>query len=248
MIKQSERYAEKRWVWALILAFALFLSAAWIVFDELFAPMESSGETVTVPDYTGAASESLSPPAWLTVRTEYRYNAEVPAGEVISQSPVGGSRRKITNERPQCEVRLTVSLGEEHVYLPNVVGEDVRVAEAALREAGFAVESIFSTGAYPEGEVLAMRPVGGRELPRGSRVTLSVSAGVPAVTVTVPDLRGMQREEALTALWLSQLALDRVIEEDSMQSEGTVIRQNYQPDTVVMAGTKLTLYVSRRRE
>ena len=67
------------------------------------------------------------------------------------------------------------------------------------------------------------------------------------MTVTVPDVRGLSRSEALMQLWLAQLSVLDVIEEDSVEEPGVVIRQNYLPGTVVMAGTKLTLYVSREQ-
>ena len=146
------------------------------------------------------------------------------------------------------ELTLTVSLGAETVRLPDVVGEDVRRAESILHEIGLAVRTEVRTGAYPEGTVYAMHPRADTELPKGSMITLSVSAGVPAATVTVPDVVGMQRGEALTALWLAQLSVDEVIEEASDAEEGVVIRQNYQSGTVVMAGTRITLTVSRRKE
>jgi serine/threonine-protein kinase len=234
--------------WAVILSFALFLSAAWVVIDELFSPLERGGETVTLPDYTGEMCDGIQAPPWIDVKVKYQYDASTPQGVVLSQSPAGGSRRKLTGDAPTCKLTLTVSLGAEEVLLPNVVSHDVRMAEATLRSAGFVVESEFFTGAHPEGEVFEMNPRGGVKLPRGSRVRLSVSAGTPAVTVTVPNLCGMQRGEALTALWLAQLSLDRIVEVDADEASGTVVRQNYQPGTVVMAGSKLTLYVSRQNE
>lgn len=236
-----------RRVWILVFSFTLFLASAWVVFDELFAPLDQSSEVVTVPDYAGMEADQIDAPEWLAVQTEYRYYSDVPAGKVVTQSPVGGSRRKISEERPQCTVTLTVSLGAQTAELPDVVGLDVRVAESTLRKLGFAVQTKISTGAYPEGEVFAMQPRANTVLPMGETVTLMVSAGVPAVTVSVPDVRGMSRGEALTALWLAQLSVAEVIETESDEAAGTVIGQNYQPNTIVMAGTRITLTVSRQR-
>ena len=245
--KKDPARSERRRVFALTVALALFFASAWVVFDELISPFDEGGASVTVPDYLGMQSDRIQVPSWLEIHTEYRYDTNAPAGEVLAQSPAGGSRRKLSDSGEKCRLALTVSLGEERVMLPDLVGEDVRTAEAELRRLGFAVESRFSTGAYPEGCVLEMSPRGGRELPKGSRITLSVSAGAPAVTVTVPNVCGMERGEALTALWLSQLSVGEVIEEDSAEAAGTVIRQSHPSGTVVMAGTKMTLYVSRWR-
>ena len=241
----TSKRTHNRWI-LLLFSMLLTISVAWVVFDRIFDPTHAS-KTVTVPDFSGMAIEEVQAEAWMELVTEYRYDETVEAGRVISQVPRGGSRRKLGRERPTCKIVLTVSLGEETVTLPDVVGMDVREAESMLRKLGFAVRTNVSTGAYPEGEVFEMSPRGESVLPKGATVTLSVSAGVPAVTVTVPDVRGLSRSEALMQLWLAQLSVLDVIEEDSVEEPGVVIRQNYLPGTVVMAGTKLTLYVSREQ-
>lgn len=247
---KSDRNArnKKRLIGALLLSFLLFVSSVWVVFDELFEPLDESVQTYTVPHFEGKSAADLRTESWLEVETEYRYDADTPAGVVLSQTPSGGSIRKISADRPTCKIKLIVSLGEETVALPNVVGADVRVAESTLRAAGFAVKCEISTGAYSEGEVFDMKPKGGTVLPVGETVTLYASAGTPAVTVEVPDLRGLSRGEALMRIWLSQLSVLEVVEEDSDEEAGIVIRQNYQPGTIVMAGTKLTITVSREWE
>ena len=246
--RNNEMRREAVWVWAVVFAFALMIAGAWVVFDEIFAPLDAGGEVVLVPDYTGMPIDGISVPSWIALEREYRYDADVPAGEVISQSPVGGSRKKVNDASGACRVTLTVSLGVETVLLPNVLSQSVQQAESSLRAAGFAVDCELVTGAYPEGEVFDMSPKGGVEMPKGSRVKLFVSAGTPTVTVLVPDVRGMSRGDALTTLWLSRLSVAEVIEVESDEDAGIVVRQNYQPNTVVMAGTKLTLYVSRQKE
>lgn len=229
-----------------MLSFCLFLACAWIVFDRLFTPFAEELPTGTVPDYVGAVYETADFPEWLSPSVEYRYDADTPAGTVLGQLPAAGTVRKIGGERPACELRLTVSMGARCAVVPeDLAGEDVRIAAARLRDAGFAVETVVSTGAYPEGIVLSVSPRGGETVPYGSKVTLSVSAGAPAVTVTVPDLFGLTRADALVRAWISQLAVATVTEEESPYPAGTVIGQNYLPGTVVTAGTKLTIRVSK---
>lgn len=201
--------------------------------------------SVEIPNFCGAEISAVAVDERFELQTEYRYDAETPAGVVLSQSPVAGSRRKLTAEVPQCTVALVVSLGEETLSLPDVVGKDARETVAALREMGFTVEVVTRPSAYPEGTILSMSPQGGTELPSGETVTLTVSAGTPSVTVTVPDLRGLSRSDALVQLWLAQLSAGDVIEEDSEKAIGSVIRQSHQPGTVVTAGTAVTLYISR---
>ena len=232
----------------LMMTFLLLLSSVWVVFDSLFAPFDTVGETVTIPDLEGMAAESVQTEPWIELETEYRYDPKTPAGVVLSQSPTGGSMRRISAASPTCKLRLTVSLGQETATVPEVIGMDVRVAESCLRAAGFTVKTEIRAGARPEGEVYDMTPTGGEIAPVGSSVTLYASAGEPQVTVAVPDLCGLTRGDALTRLWLSQLGLAEIFEVESDAEEGVVVRQDYRAGTVVMAGTKLTLYVSKRKE
>lgn len=235
----------RAWRWAALFSLILGISAVWIVFDNLFAPFGEDAVSVEIPNLCGKVLEDIELADWMELETEYRYDTDAEAGVILSQSPVGGSRRKLTSQNPRCTLSLTVSLGEETVTLPDVMGQDFREVESKLRQMGLAVELETVAGAYPEGTVFAMEPRAGTVLPVGGTVKLSVSAGTPNKTVTVPDVRGLSRSDALVQLWLSQLAVGDVVEEISDAAEGTVIRQSHQPGTLVTAGTKVTLYVSR---
>ncbi len=235
----------RRRVGLLLLSFVLFLSSLWVVIDEIFAPLGEESTVVTVPDCEGVRLEELQTVPWIEREIEYRYDPRVPAGVILSQSPKAGSTRKLTSERPTCTLMLTVSLGLETAEVPALIGSDVREAQMRLRQMGFAVRTEIGTGAYPEGEVYEVSPRAGTVIPVGSEVVLYACAGTPAVTVKVPDLRGLSRAEAITQIWLSQLAVAEIVEEESFEEAGVVIRQNYPPDTVVLAGTALTVYVSK---
>ena len=232
----------------LVLAALLAVCSVWIVVDDLFAPFESVSVSVEIPDFCGAKEEALTFSDWMAIEKEYRYDAGTDAGVVLTQSPPAGSRRKLSVKNPQCKIRLTVSLGEEYARVPELIGKDFRKAEALLRGLGFSVEMEKSEGTYPAGTVFAVSPREGSEVPVGSRIRLSVCAGLPGKSVTVPDLRGLSRSDALVQVWLAQLAVGDVIEVPSFEAEGTVVRQSHQPGTLVTAGTKLTLYVSRVME
>ena len=221
----------------------LALCCAWLVFDLLFAPFEGDGMRVEIPHYCGEAVHEAAFAEWMDVEIAYRHD-ESPAGTVLSQSPEGGSFRKLTDRFPTCRLRLTVSLGREGVTLPSLVGTNVREAEARLRALGLAVRIEKRPSAYPEGTVYEMAPMGG-EIPKGEAVRLLVSAGEPQVSVKVPDLKGLTRAQALVLLWRSQLSVGEVVEELSEQGpSGTVLRQSHVAGTLVAAGTKITIYVA----
>lgn len=243
-IKNRNRHVAR---FAALFAALLALSAAWIVFDDLFAPRHETAMAVEIPDFCGRQAEAISMPEWIDAKTEYRYDPAHPAGTVIAQSPRGGSRRRLTAQHPRCELRLTVSMGARRLAMPATVGQDVREAERILRELGFSVRRIERKSAYPEGAVLESEPRAGELLPEGATVTLTVSTGAPSAFSIVPDVVGLGRSEALVQLWLNEISLEQMIEIDADLPAGTVVAQSLVAGTRVAASSKITLYVSRFR-
>lgn len=233
----------------LLFSVCLLCAVSFTVFDFLFAPFGEQGQVVQIPDYCGQRQETLAFPEWLRATVEYRSDSDTAAGTVLSQSPLAGSCRRLTAEAPVCEVTLYVSLGRPYATLPNVIGMDVRVACAQLRGLGFSVATQFCEAPYEEGRVLFTSPDFGTRLPTGQQVTLTVSAGLPQEIVTVPDLAGKSRTDALMLLWASRLNVCEVLEENAPTSvSGQVLRQSHQAGTKVRAGTKITLYVAKQTE
>lgn len=232
---------------AALFAALLALGAGWIVFDDLFAPRHETAMAVEIPDFCGKQAEALSIPDWIDAKTEYRYDPVSPAGTVIAQSPGGGSRRRLTEQSPRCEVKLTVSAGVHRIAMPATVGLDVREAERDLRQLGFSVRRIERKSAYPEGAVLESEPRAGELLSEGATVTLTVSTGAPSAFAIVPDVVGLGRSEALVQLWLNEISLEQMIEIDADLPAGTVVAQSLVAGTRVASSSKITLYVSRFR-
>ena len=243
MDEQHYQSSVRRWRWCALVALCLLLAVSWIVFDGLFLPRGIVSQSVEIPHYCGENLNGLTFEDWLEVEVEYRHDANAPTGEILSQAPTGGSRRKLTASNPRCKLTLTVSLGEETVALPDLMGRDAREAENRLREMGLRVTVNRVEGAYPEGTVFDMDPRVGTLLPIGSEVTLTVSAGLPHKSVRVPDLIGLTRSEALVQLWLSGLTVGNVVETAPAASDGRVIRQSHRAGTLVVSGTAVTLYI-----
>ena len=232
------------------LFFSILLAAAvaWVVVDDLIAPLAKDGEIVVIPNYCGEALESIAPSESITTEVEYRYDPSVAAGEVISQEPQANSRRKRADGEKAVVVHLVVSLGAQTVELPQAVGENVRVIRARLRELGCAVETVYETGVRPEGEVLWMEPPQGTVVPVGTTVRLQVSAGTHTESVRVPDFCGLTRSDALVRLWMAGLSLGTAEEIESDRECGRVVEQSHRAGTLVPMWTKITLYISREAE
>lgn len=124
----------------------------------------------------------------------------IPEGHVVNQKPGAG---QIVKENRHIE--LTISLGPVLADVPDLVGQDIRVAEETLRNRNLEpeVEFIFSAD-YPYGEVIRQDPVSGN-LPLNSVVKLVVSKGVRPIIME--NLVGKTHERALTIL--SEMLLEQ---------------------------------------
>ena len=166
----------KKLLFANLLAFL----TCFVALDSLFGVVSVRGERITVPDFCGMTEEELSADDRFAVTAEYRYD-ESPAGTILSQEPPAGSIRKIGEDQTKCALRVVVSMGQKTVTVPDLIGQNAKVAAAELRQLGLLVEEItdrrFSALDYAVGEVLAPSPPAGSVLQVGERVELTVWEG-----------------------------------------------------------------------
>ena len=237
----------RTWRRSAAVAAVLILAVGWITIDILLQPRQKEPTTVEIPNFCGLSMENIQAEEWLDVDVEYRYDENTPTGIVFSQTPTGGSRRRLT-EDGACQVTLVVSLGRESILLPKTVGRDVWEVATELRNLGLVVGTVMQSSPREAGRVLESEPRAGESVPKGATITLTVSRGEEQKTVTVPQLCGLSRADALIRLWLCQLNVGEVVEMPSEAPEGTVFQQSYAEGTVVLPGTKITIYVSQENE
>jgi beta-lactam-binding protein with PASTA domain len=103
-----------------------------------------------------------------------------PRGIVVDQAPLPG----VTAVRGTT-VRLSVSSGARPVVVPSVVGQSQGDAVATLTRLRLRPVLRNVASARPVGIVVGQNPPAGKEVDRGSRVTLNVSTGTGPATTTV---------------------------------------------------------------
>ncbi len=238
----------RTWRRATAVAAVLILAVGWITIDTLLMPREKPPETVEIPNFCGLDANSIKADEWIDVNVEYRYDENTPAGIIFSQTPTGGSRRRLSEDGEPCLVTVIVSLGRESILLPHMAGRDVWEVATELRNLGLVVNTVMQSSPREAGRVLQSEPRAGESVPKGTTVTLTVSQGEKQKTVRVPQLVGLTRSDALIRLWLCQLNVGEVVEAPSDAPAGTVFRQSHTEGTVVLPGTKITIYVSQENE
>ncbi len=145
--------------------------------------MVSSGVGETdVPDVRGRSKDEASEiigNAGFLVGYDYEYSEESPDGTVISQSPEAGAKARAGDT-----VTIIISRGSEPVTVPNVLNLPEAEAKQQLADMGLnvAVSSDYNDEIL-EGNVISQSIVEGKQVERGTTVTIVVSLGKKITTL-----------------------------------------------------------------
>jgi serine/threonine-protein kinase len=144
---------------------------------------KGKGEEI-VPDVEGqalaAAQQALQDAGFRSGVPKKVASSTVPAGDVISTDPAGGSSVKKGSV-----VTITVSTGVQQVTVPSVIGQQEATATNSLSAKGFDVNVVttpVTAASGKVGRVTAQTPAGGGTAASGSTVTITV--GIAATTTT----------------------------------------------------------------
>jgi len=203
---------------------------------------------VLVPDVVGlvqADAETAITSAGLVVGTVSTASSDtVPAGDVISQNPLGGA-----SVAQGSAVDLVVSTGPAAttVATPSVVGLAQVDAESAITTAGLVVGTVTTANdaTVPAGDVISQSPTAGTVVALGSAVDLVVSIGPAVTTVATPDVVGLAQANAESTITAAGLVVGTVTSANSATvPAGDVISQSPVAGTVVALGSAVDLVVS----
>lgn len=151
-----------------------------------------------VPDVVGqqaTEAQQVLAATGLTARVVDEHDETVRVGEVLGSKPVAGQRAPADGT-----VELRVSSGPAPRTIPEVEGRDVLDVLAELGRLRLVPDDITrsSDSGEPDGTVLAVDPAVGTEVPRDSKVDLSVAG--TRKPVSMPSVVGLLRSTAVEAL------------------------------------------------
>ncbi len=202
-----------------------------------------STEEVAVPDVVGkqmTLARQILEDDKLRVNVAETYDAAVPAGQVVSQSPEAGS--KVKAERL---VTIYVSKGGEGVEIPDLKGLSKSSAMERLEKMGLKVGSVYEKYSDDEpGTVVAQDPRAGAKSSRGKSVDITVSRGPKSKKAAVPDVTGAALETARSSLAAKGFKVGNVTKSSSEQAAGTVISQSPSAGSELEEGSAINLVIA----
>lgn len=139
---------------------------------------------------------------------------------------------------------ISNSQTSEIVTVPSVIDLPEDEAVTRLEELGLVVnikERVFDKN-VAKGNVISQSFQAQREVDRGSTIDLVISKGKEHISM--PNVMGLSKENAESILSKNGLEIANILEEESDEPKGSVIRQNPKPGDEVELAAKIDLIIS----
>ena len=260
-IKKIDIYSWPLWVkilipsiLSLVIVFGALLLTGVISFKKDNETFEIPSNIMQVPDVEGASIDEalkMIKESKLLALTDGTIESEyISAGQIILQTPVGGSYMEINGT-----VLLKISSGKGVIspvdgksYVPFVIGMSKDEAISKLKEAGLAEPNIIEEhhDSIKYGDVIASSIPFGTQVEEGTKVTLTVSIGPAAFDM--PNVVGQTKDKAEETLINKGLVVVIEYQKNDSVKEGSVISQSAEAGSKVKPGDKITIVVSSGRE
>jgi beta-lactam-binding protein with PASTA domain len=199
----------------------------------------ASAALVNVAGLTTARAAAQLRKAGFKPTAKAQSSPTVKSGLVISTEPPAGTEVQVGSS-----VTMLVSSGPAPVSAPDVTGQTLTAAEAAIAEAELTLGTVtqkVSTTQAP-GIVLSQTPSGGRSVRAGSKVNLTVAQ--EPKEVAVPGVVGQSEVQAVAALEKAGFTVKTVNEVTSEAAQvGTVLKQSPPAGTKAHKGATVTIAI-----
>ena len=238
-VEEKSFFRTKKFKFGLVLILLLgFFSGFFLSFGKFWSSVE-----ITVPDVTGkqlTLARQILEDQHLRVTVAEAYDASVPVGVVVSQTPEAGT--KVKEERT---ITIYVSKGGEEMEMPNLRGLKQSDAIDKLQQMGLRLGSAYETFSDEDsGTVISQDPRSGTRISKGQSVDITVSKGQKVKKISVPDVKGVPSDRARTMIEGSGLKVGSISEEESTQAAGTVVSQSPSAGSEADSGSAVRLVIS----
>ncbi|MPY30611.1 Stk1 family PASTA domain-containing Ser/Thr kinase [Streptomyces adustus] len=231
----------------LAVAAVLVLVGAILIGKWAFGGGGAGNDTLSMPsfvDQTVAQAQQMADNADLKIAITKKACENTETGKVCSQDPTAG-----TEVKKQSTVNLVVSTGAPKVAVPNVVGQKLDDAKSTLEsdKYQFNVKTKEKVSSLEAGTVLEQDPELGKEVEKGSTITLTVAKAEERSTV--PDVLGKGCDDAVAQMQASDLTGNCTeVEVDDQNQVGKVISTTPERGTQVDKGSTVQIQIGKAKQ
>jgi beta-lactam-binding protein with PASTA domain len=236
----------------LLIILGIFIGLV-LCFFYLYLPATTNhGETITVPKLTGMNSQELE--SFLKAKhlryqiNDSSYTPGVKPYTILTQHPIEGSKVK-KNRKIYVAIASTIP---PKVKMPKLIDASLRSAETTLRSLDLVVGKItYVPNPFPNlvlKQLIKGQPVkAGTLLSKGTKVDLVVSNGTGSEEFDVPDVVGMDVEEARLLLESQGIGIGLTRSDpSSSKKKGTITKQRPAADSgrKIKPGEEIDIWVT----
>lgn len=251
--KKEKKKKKNRKPLAIILIILLLALSGFLI----KASIDKGNNQLTVPTVTSLSKEDamkeLRRAGFRVNASEHKESADVPKGNVISQSPKANSKAKKGDI-----VDITISDGML-VEVPNLKGMQVSEAKEALTEVGLnlGTSSYEYSDEVEKGQIFDQSIKSGKKVEVEESVDIFISRGPEEDDESseeyefalVPDLTGYSQNDAIDLIQSSDLKVGSIDFDYSDDiGENQVISQSITASTEVKKGTSIDITVSKGKQ
>lgn len=196
--QDEEDTREKNNIIPILAGIATTLVIALIILGIIFLPrlFSATGQEIACPKFIGKTYEEILENSEFTdnfvFEDDWNTNEEYAYGVVYEQSETPGKKLK-----KDAKITLYISMGQSTKKVPDVYGETESFAVSELRSKGFVtVISEMPSEDVEKGFVVKTEPQRTQVVGEGAKITIFISSGKPTKNVTVPDVVGLNKDEA----------------------------------------------------
>jgi serine/threonine-protein kinase len=201
---------------------------------------------VRIPTVAGQseqqATDALHKAGLKTIAINKQENSQVKAGIVIDTSPQEG-----TSVDPSLQVFLNVSAGLGQVSVPDLTNLTQGDAISALQQVGLDADTSGTTREFsdtiPKDRVIRTDPENKTKVDRGKKIRLVLSNGKKQIQV--PNVVGMQIDDARKAIAEEGLIVGDTVDEDSTEPQGKVLSTEPPVGATMDRGSSVKAHVSK---
>ena len=211
--------------------------------EDLFLP----DAEYTIPDLRGYTVEQIANDPSLLNGFSFQtghiiYDPNYKEGQICRQNPAGNTIVK----DPETVITVTISSGEDVMYLPEISTMEGRQAVQLLKDMGLkVVQEKESHEEIPQGMIIFCSLPDGAIVERGDTVTIVISTGPKEVFRTVLPFTGVSFDQVTSQMESLGLVIDNVeYFHSDIYPAGQVMWQSIPADTEVEIGTTIDFHVS----